>query len=135
IFSGRTSTPGFGPPPQWNPRPGEQRTGGGRGAGGAVAQAGAPGAAPGAAPAAAATAALDPSMFQQVIPLFDLPGKPSSQGGFGMEFLQRLGFGNAMATAFGGGGSNAVAAGDYMVVMTVGGKTLKQKLRVERATP
>ena len=131
MFSGRGAAPGFGPPPPWNPRPGEQRTGGGRGAGGAVAQAGAPGAAPAAAPGAA----LDPSMFQQIIPLFDLPGKPSSGGGFGMEFLQRLGFGNAMATAFGGGGGNAVAAGDYMVVTTIGGKTLKQKLRVERAMP
>jgi hypothetical protein len=71
-------------------------------------------------------------MFQQIIPLFDLPGKPSSGGGFGMEFLQRLGFGNAMASVFGGGGSATVAAGDYAVVMNVAGKTLRQKLRVER---
>jgi hypothetical protein len=77
--------------------------------------------------------ALDPSAFQQIIPLFDLPGKPSSGGGFGMEFLQRLGFGNAMATAFAGGGGSSVASGDYAVVLTVGGKTVKQKLRVERS--
>ncbi|HSQ31952.1 MAG TPA: hypothetical protein VLN49_18970, partial [Gemmatimonadaceae bacterium] len=128
MFSGRGAAPGFGSPPPWNPRPGEQRTGGGRGAGGAVAQAGA-------AAAAAPAAALDPSMFQQVIPLFDLPGKPSNPGGFGMEFLQRLGFGNALASAFGGGGGNAVAAGDYVIVLNVGGKTLRQKLRVERTAP
>ena len=127
MFQGRGAAPGFGAPPAWNARPGEQQTGGGRGAGG-VAQAGA---APGAAPAA--PAALDPSMFQQIIPLFDLPGKPSSGGGFGMEFLQRLGFGNAMASAFGGGGGSAVASGDYVVVLTVGGKTYRQKLRVEKA--
>ena len=135
MFQGRGAAPGFGPPAPWNARPGEQRTGGGRGAAGAVAQAGAPGAAPGAAPAGAPAAALDPSMFQQVIPLFDIPGKPSSPGGFGMEFLQRLGFGNVLATAFGGGGGNAVAAGDYVVVLNVGGKTLRQKLRVERTAP
>ena len=125
MFSGRTAQPGFGPPPPWNPRPGEQRTGGARGAGG-VAQAGAPG-------GAASAAALDPSMFQQVIPLFDLPGKPSSGGGFGMEFLQRLGFGNSMAALFGGGSGAGVASGDYAVVLTVGGKAYRQKLRVEKS--
>jgi hypothetical protein len=138
MFSGRTAQPGFGAPPAWNPRPGEQRTGGGRGAGGAVAQAGAaggaaPGAAAPAAAAGAAAASLDPSMFQQIIPLFDLPGKPSSGGGFGMEFLQRLGFGNSMAALFGGGGGSGVASGDYVVVLSVGGKTYRQKLRVEKS--
>jgi len=136
MFQGRGAAPGFGAPPPFNPRPGEQRTGGaggGRGAGGAaVAQAGGAGAAPGAAPATPAMPAFDPSAFQQITPLFDLPGKPSG-GGFGMEFLQRLGFGNAMATAFAGGGGSSVSSGDYAVVLSVGGKTVKQKLRVERS--
>jgi hypothetical protein len=74
-------------------------------------------------------------MFQQVIPLFDLPGKPSSGGGFGMEFLQRLGFGNAMASAFSGASAATVSAGDYVVVLTAGGKTYRQTLRVEKAMP
>jgi len=34
---------------------------------------------------------------------------------------------------FGGGGPPLVSAGDYLVSITVGGKTMKQKLRVERA--
>jgi hypothetical protein len=52
-----------------------------------------------------------------------------------MEFLQRLGFGNAMASAFSGGSASAVAAGDYIVVLTAGGKTYRQTLRVEKAMP
>ena len=50
-----------------------------------------------------------------------------------MEFLQRLGFGNALATAFGGGGGAGVASGDYAVVLSVGGKSYREKLRVERS--
>jgi hypothetical protein len=73
---------------------------------------------------------MDPSAFQQFAPLFQIPGRPSG-GGFGFEFMQTLGFGNAGFAAFGGGGAG-VATGDYVAVMTVGGKTLRQKLRVER---
>ena len=51
-----------------------------------------------------------------------------------MNFLQTLGFGNAGFAAFAGGGAG-VPPGDYLVVMTAGGKTLKQKVRVERAAP
>ena len=137
MFQGRGGASGFGAPPAWNPRPGEQPiAGGGRGAGapavGAGPQpAGAPASAASGAPAApAAAAAIDPSAFQTLAPLFQIPGRPSS-GGFGFEFMQTLGFGNAGFAAF-GGGTAGVATGDYVAVMTVGGKTLRQKLRVER---
>jgi hypothetical protein len=73
---------------------------------------------------------MDPSAFQQLAPLFQIPGRPST-GGFGFEFMQTLGFANATFAAFGGGGPG-VATGDYVAVMTVGGKTLRQKIRVER---
>jgi hypothetical protein len=141
MFQGRGGGSGFGAPPGWNARPGEQAiAGGGRGAGapsvpgGAVAPAGNPTGSP--TPAAAAPAgppaALDPSAFQTLIPLFTIPGRASSGGGFGLDFMQTLGFGNAALAAFGGGGAAGVATGDYVAVMTVGGKTLRQKVRVER---
>ena len=142
MFQGRGSAPGFGAPPPWNARPGEQAVGGGAGGGrggAGVAAAGAPagatpGAAAGAAAAAPAAAAMpDPSMFQQMVALFAIPGRASG-GGFGLEFLQTLGFGNAGFAAFGGGGAG-VASGDYVVVLNVGGKTLRQKIRVERPMP
>jgi len=135
MFQGRGAGSGFGAPPPWVARPGEQAVGGSAGGGrggAAVAQAGAAGAvAPGAAPAAAAMP--DPSMFQPIVALFAIPGRPSSGGGFGLDFLQTLGFGNAALAAFGGGGGAGVASGDYVAVLTVGGKTLRQKIRVERA--
>jgi len=135
MFQGRGGGSGFGPPPPWNPRPGEQAiaTGGRGGGGGAPSAGGPPGAA---APPNAPAAALDPSAFQTVTPLFQIPGRAPSAGGFGLEFLQTLGFGNSAFAAFGGGGPG-VATGDYVAVMTVGGKTLRQKVRVERggATP
>jgi hypothetical protein len=134
---GGRGAPGFGPPPAWNPRPGEQAVGGGAGGGrggGGVVAAGAPaGAAP--APAAAPAAAMDPSMFQPIVALFAIPGRASSAGGFGLDFLQTLGFGNAALAAFGGGGGAGVSSGDYVAVLSVGGKTFRQKIRVERATP
>jgi hypothetical protein len=137
---GGRGAPGFGPPPAWNARPGEQAVGGaaggGRGGGG-VTPAGAPsGAAPaGGAPAGAAPAAAampDPSAFQPIVALFSIPGRPAS-GGFGLDFLQTLGFGNAAFAAFGGGGGAGVSSGDYVAVLSVGGKTFRQKIRVERA--
>ena len=135
---GGRGAPGFGPPPPWNARPGEQAVGGaaggGRGGGG-VTSAGAPAGAAGGAPAAAAPAAAampDPSAFQPIVALFSIPGRPAS-GGFGLDFLQTLGFGNAALAAFGGGGGAGVSSGDYVVVLSVGGKTLRQKIRVERA--
>jgi hypothetical protein len=149
LFTGRGGgAPGFGAPPPWNPRPGEQATGaaaagGGRGGAAPAAQAGGPAGAPGAAPTAApgaanaaaaptaAPAAMpDPSVMQQWAPLFNIPGRPPA-GGFGLNFLQTLGFGDPTAAFFGGAGSS-VAAGDYVAVMTVNGKTLRQKIRVEK---
>jgi len=159
MFTGRGGGPGFGAPPAWNPRPGEQATGaaaagGGRGGAPAGAQPGAAAAAPAtpgapgaasqvgtpttaptaAAPAAAAAAMpLDPSAMQQLAPLFNIPGRPPA-GGFGLNFMQTLGFGDPTAAFFGGTGSS-VAAGDYVAVMTVNGKTLRQKIRVEKSSP
>jgi hypothetical protein len=50
-----------------------------------------------------------------------------------LSFLQNLGF---TQLGFGGfGGDAGVSPGDYLVSITVGGKTFKQKVRVERATP
>jgi hypothetical protein len=68
------------------------------------------------------------------MPLFTIPGR-SAGGGFGLEFLQTLGFGNAGFAAFAGGGGAGVATGDYVAVMTIGGKTLRQRIRVERGSP
>jgi photosystem II stability/assembly factor-like uncharacterized protein len=155
MFTGRGGTPGFGAPPPWNPRPGEQATGaaamgGGRGGAPGGAQPGAPAAAPAApgvagaasqvgtpaaaAPAAAAAAMpLDPAAMQQWAPLFNIPGRPPA-GGFGLGFMQTLGFGDPTAAFFGGTGGS-VAAGDYVAVMTVNGKTLRQKIRVEKSNP
>ena len=139
MFQGRGGGGGgFGPPAPWNPRPGEQATaGGGRGgAGGGAPAAGAPAAAglPGAAAPGGAPPALDQSAFQSVMPLFTIPGRTAG-GGFGLEFLQTLGFGGNLFAAFAGGGGTGVATGDYVAVMTVGGKTLRQKIRVERGAP
>ena len=57
------------------------------------------------------------------MPLFTIPGRPAG-GGFGLEFLQTLGFGGNLFVVFAGGGGAGVATGDYVAVMTVGGKTL-----------
>ena len=110
---GRGGAAGFGGPPAFNPRPGEGAVaGGGRG--------GAPG---GGAP--------DPNAFMSQLALFTIPGRPV-QGGFAaLNFLQNLGF----SLNFGGGGAGEVPPGDYMVHLTAGGKTMKQKVRVERAIP
>jgi hypothetical protein len=75
--------------------------------------------------------------LQQMAQLFNLPGQPAGGGGFGgQNFLTRLGVqtGGFGGGGFGGGGPPLVSPGDYLVSITVGGKTLKQKLRVERAT-
>jgi len=77
---------------------------------------------------------MDPSAFQRWTPLFDIPGRASAGGLGGLGFLQTLGFGSAGFAAFAGGAAG-VAPGDYIVTMTVGGRTLRQKLRVERAAP
>jgi hypothetical protein len=151
MFGGSRGSNGFGAPAPWNDRPGEQ---GVRRAATATQQGNTKpdsahvGAPAGAQPAkdsgathagadAAASAAMvppDPSQFEKLIDLFQIPGRPAAGGGFGgLSFLQNLGFGNLFA-AFGGSG-NAAAPGDYVVSMTVDGKTLRQRLHVERGMP
>ncbi len=119
---GRAAGPGgFGPPPPWNPRPAEQAgRGGGRG-----------GAAGGGRAGGAGTPGMDQNGLLQVIQLFQLPGKPAASGFAAFNFLTNLGLG---PVGFGGAaGGGAVAPGDYIVSVTAGGQTMRQKVRVERA--
>lgn len=111
---GRGGAAGFGPPPPWNPRPGEQPMAGGRGS---------------------APAGMDMNALQQMAQLFQIPGRPATAGGglFGsLSFLTNLGITPSFG-GFGGSGPTAVLPGDYLAVMTVGGTTFKQKIRVERS--
>lgn len=67
-----------------------------------------------------------------VIEAFRIPGRNQPGGFAALNFLSTLGFN----TGFGGGGggtATTVAPGDYAIVLTVGGRTMKQKVRVERA--
>jgi hypothetical protein len=75
---------------------------------------------------------MDQSGFQRVGELFAIPGRGGGGGFAALNFLQNLGFGSSTAALFGGGGPAQVPPGDYLVSITVGGRTLKQKLRVER---
>jgi hypothetical protein len=104
---------GFGAGQVWNPRPGEQgATGRGGGGGGGGAAAG----------MAAAAGITDPTQAFQIIQLLN-PRGGGGGGGGGFGFL--------------GGGRNQapiVSPGDYLVSITVNGKTQKQRLRVERAS-
>ncbi|MFL5606043.1 MAG: WD40/YVTN/BNR-like repeat-containing protein [Gemmatimonadaceae bacterium] len=66
-----------------------------------------------------------PGGTEALTELFQIPGRPPERGGLG--------------TVFGGGGGGrgrnaapVVASGDYLVTLTVGGRTYKQLLRVER---
>jgi hypothetical protein len=128
---GAGTAPGFGAPPPFNPRPGEQMTAAGRagasGRGGAPGGAGRPG---GPAPAPGAGGAFDQSTFITMIEAFRIPGRNQPGGFAALNFLSTLGF----STPFGGGGGGppAVLPGDYVVHLTVGGRTMKQKIRVER---
>jgi hypothetical protein len=99
----------------WNPRPGEGAVVGATGARG-----GGEGAAEGAGgenPADALNAF--PGGAQELQQLLRPPGQQGGRGG-----------------GFGGRGAQApvVASGDYLVTLTVGGKTYKQLLRVERVS-
>ena len=98
----------------WNPRPGEGAVvgaggGGGRGEGG---ESGAGEQSP------AELLQSFPGGMQELQQLLRPPGQ-GGRGGRG-------------GGGFGGGQPPAVAAGDYLVTLTVGGKTYKQVLRVER---
>lgn len=113
MFGGGRGAAGFGALPAFNARPGEGAViGGGRG-----------GAAGGGAP--------DPNAFMAQLALFAIPGRPVPSGFAALNFLENLGF----SLNFGGGGAGEVPPGDYMVSITIGGKTMKQKVRVERAMP
>jgi hypothetical protein len=111
--------PGGGGPPStaWNPRPGELtatgRGGGGGGGGGG-----------GLAGLAEQAGISDPDLAFQVIQAISGPGGGNpfggGRGGGGFGFGARQG--------------PIVEPGDYLVSVTVNGKTLKQKLRVERAS-
>jgi hypothetical protein len=97
----------------WNPRPGEGAVvgaTGGRGGGEGAAEGG------GDNPADALNAF--PGGAQELQQLLQPPGQGRQRGG---------GFGR-------GGQAPVVASGDYLVTLTVGGKTYKQVLRVERVS-
>jgi len=102
----------------WNPRPGEGAVVGAAGARAAEGAAGGAGASDN--PADALNAF--PGGAQELQQLLRPPGQQGRGGG---------GFGG-----FGGRGAQApvVASGDYLVTLTVGGKTFKQLLRVERVS-
>jgi hypothetical protein len=126
--------------------------GGGGGAGQAAVRAGAPfverpgetparapGRAAGAAPQAegeSQEAAPDPGMLGQLAALLRRPGQTGGGGLGGLGFIAQT-FGRAAVGGggfggFGGGGAAAVASGDYLVSITVDGKTMSRVLRVER---
>jgi hypothetical protein len=73
--------------------------------------------------------------LQQLVQLFNIPGQPQGGGFGGPNFMTRLGIqtGGFGGGGGGGGGAPVVSPGDYLVSITVNGKTMKQKLRVERA--
>lgn len=70
------------------------------------------------------------STFMSIIEAFRIPGRNQPGGFAALNFLSTLGF----STGFGGGGGpgTSVAPGDYAAVLTVGGRTMKQRVRVER---
>ncbi|MBK6307799.1 MAG: hypothetical protein IPF47_19570 [Gemmatimonadetes bacterium] len=107
MFMGGGGT--FGGSTVWNPRPGEQ----------AAAQRGGGGGRGGAAGAAAAAGITDPNVAFQIVQLLNPRG--GAGGGFALP-------GGARTQA------PIVQPGDYLVSITVNGKTLKQTLRVERAS-
>lgn len=108
MFMGGGGT--FGGSTVWNPRPGEQ----------AAAQRGGGGGRGGAAGAAAAAGITDPTVAFQIVQLLN-PRGGAGGGGFALP-------GGARTQA------PIVQPGDYLVSITVNGKTLKQTLRVERAS-
>lgn len=75
---------------------------------------------------------MDQNTFMTMIEAFRIPGRNQPGGFAALNFLSTLGF----STGFGGGGGGSgstVLPGDYAVVLTVAGRTMKQKIRVERA--
>jgi hypothetical protein len=60
--------------------------------------------------------------------LLQIPGRPPERGNGGLGAL----FGGGGAGGRGRGAAPVVASGDYLVTLTVGGRSYKQLLRVER---
>ena len=135
---GAATAAGFGAPPPFNPRPAEQGTapagrgaGPGRGGAAGTAGAGAPAAgAPLGRGAAPQGGGMDMQTFLSIAEAFRIPGRNTPGGFASLGFLGTLGFN----TGFGGGGQQgaSVAPGDYAAVLTVGGRVMKRKIRVER---
>ncbi|HEX4933765.1 MAG TPA: hypothetical protein VFV33_11335, partial [Gemmatimonadaceae bacterium] len=100
---------GMGQSTVWNPRPGEQ----------AAAQRGGGGGRGGAAGAAAAAGITDPNVAFQIVQALNPGGRFG--GGFNVPGAART-------------QAPIVQPGDYLVSISVNGKTLKQTLRVERAS-
>jgi photosystem II stability/assembly factor-like uncharacterized protein len=77
----------------------------------------------------------DPSFLGQLGQLIRLPSQ-RGRGGSGFRSLafvaQTFGRASGGFGGFGGGGANAVQSGDYLVSITVDGKTLRRVLRVDR---
>lgn len=108
---------GFGAPPPFNPRPGEQAIPGGRGGRGGR---------------GGGTGGFDANSLMSLVELFQIPGRPPVSGFAALGFLSNLGFN----TGFGGGGASGpttVPPGEYLVTLTAGETKLKQVVHVERA--
>jgi hypothetical protein len=72
-------------------------------------------------------------VLAQLAAAFEIPGRPAGGGFGGPNFLSRLGVGGGGGGFGGGGGQRLVDAGDYLISVTVGGRTMTQVLRVEKA--
>jgi hypothetical protein len=73
---------------------------------------------------------MDQQSFMTIIEAFRIPGRNLPGGFAALGFLSTLGFNTSF---FGGGaGGSVVPPGDYLATLTVGGRTMKQRIRVER---
>ncbi|MFN8573516.1 MAG: hypothetical protein U0132_15790, partial [Gemmatimonadaceae bacterium] len=126
---------------RFNARPGEQGPGpGGGGGGGGGGGLGALMQLMGAATGGGGAGAFDNIDFnalQEITDLFTIPGRPAvSGGGFGgFGFMSLLGIGGGgFGGGGGGGGGNLVGPGEYLISVTLNGKSFRQVLKVERAS-
>jgi hypothetical protein len=102
----------------WNPRPGE-----GAIVGAAGARGGGEGAAAGGEDSPLDALQAFPGGLDAITELLRVPGRPAERGGFAL-------FGGGR----GRGQAPLVASGDYLVTLTVGGRSYRQLLRVERVS-
>ncbi len=80
---------------------------------------------------------IDFNALQEITDLFAIPGRPAVSGGFGgFGFMSLLGIGGGGfgGGGGGGGGGNLVGPGEYLISLTLNGKTFKQVLKVDRAS-